>query len=254
MENTHLFDEQADNVINPLTGTRPYPAINQVEHKGNWGVGKFEGLIGSLQRTARNGLFVGLNYTYSHADNDSDIDPENVACRACSWGNAAYDVRQNLYIQSSYPLPLGDNIALRNWTISGVASIRTGLPLNITLTRATTVMADGNNTSQRPNAPQRDGTPVGPKGEVVGEWKLDKTFGDGAKAKPRGVIYIVSGAGGAELYNPEQQTDPSSWQTFTDKFISQVHSLSVVDIKGKTLRLKQVSESGESVDAFQVSK
>jgi hypothetical protein len=101
---------------------------------------------------------------------------------------------------------------------------------------------------------QADGTSRGPKGEVAGEWKLDKTFEDGAKAKPRGVIYIVSGAGGAELYNPEQQTDPGSWQTFTDKFISQVHSLSVVNIEGKTFRLKQVSETGETVDSFQVSK
>jgi hypothetical protein len=30
--------------------------------------------------------------------------------------------------------------------------------------------------------------------------------------------------------------------------------LSVVDIKGKTFRLKQVSETGETVDSFQVSK
>jgi hypothetical protein len=99
-----------------------------------------------------------------------------------------------------------------------------------------------------------DGSPAGHKGEVAGKWTLDKTFGDGAKATPHGVIYIVSGAGGSGLYNPEQQADPASWQTFTDKFISQVHSLSVVDTEGKTLHLKQVSETGETVDSFQVSK
>jgi hypothetical protein len=103
-------------------------------------------------------------------------------------------------------------------------------------------------------ARQPDGATAGAKGEIAGEWKLDKTFGDGTKAKPHGVIYIVSGAGGAGLYNPEQQTDPASWQTFTDKFISQVHSLSVVDIEGKTLRLKQVSETGETVDSFRITK
>jgi hypothetical protein len=100
----------------------------------------------------------------------------------------------------------------------------------------------------------RDGSPMGPKGEVAGEWKLDKTFGDGAGTKPHGVIYIVSGAGGAELYNPEQQNDPASWQAFTNKFISQVHSLSVVDIEGKTFRLKQVSETGDVVDSFRIGK
>jgi hypothetical protein len=89
---------------------------------------------------------------------------------------------------------------------------------------------------------------------VAGEWKLDKTFRDGANAGPHGVIYIVSGGGGAGLYNPEQQSDPGSWQGFTDKFISQVHSLSVVDIDGKTLRLKQRSETGEVLDSFQIAK
>jgi hypothetical protein len=101
---------------------------------------------------------------------------------------------------------------------------------------------------------QPDGAPAGPKGEVAGDWKLDKKFGDGDHGKPHGVLYIVSGAGGAELYNPEQQTDPASWQTFTNKFISQVHSLSVVDIDGKTLRFKQVSETGEVIDSFRIAK
>ena len=99
-----------------------------------------------------------------------------------------------------------------------------------------------------------DGKPAGPKGEVGGDWKLDKNFADGASAKPHGVIYVISGAGGAGLYNPEQQNDPKSWQPFTDKFVSQVHSLSVVDIEGKTFRLKQVSETGEVVDSFRISK
>jgi 3',5'-cyclic AMP phosphodiesterase CpdA len=99
-----------------------------------------------------------------------------------------------------------------------------------------------------------DGAPAGPKGEIAGDWKLDKEFGDGEHGKPHGVIYIVSGAGGAELYNPEQQIDPASWQTFTNKFISQVHSLSVVDIEGGIFRLKQLSETGEVVDSFRIAK
>jgi 3',5'-cyclic AMP phosphodiesterase CpdA len=102
--------------------------------------------------------------------------------------------------------------------------------------------------------PQPDGSLSGPKGEVAGDWKLDQTFGDGAAAAPRGVIYIVSGAGGAALYNPEQQTDPSSWQPFTSKFFSQQNSFSVVDIDGKTLRLRQISDTGKELDAFRIVK
>ena len=39
------------------------------------------------------------------------------------------------------------------------------------------------------------------------------------------MIYVITGAGGANLYNPEQQDDPASWQPFTHKFLSQVNSL-----------------------------
>jgi hypothetical protein len=102
--------------------------------------------------------------------------------------------------------------------------------------------------------PQPDGSPSGPKGEIAGDWKLDKSFGDGATSVPHGVIYIVSGAGGAELYNPEQQTDPASWQPFTNKFFSQQNSFSVVDIEDKTFRLRQISATGKELDAFRIVK
>jgi hypothetical protein len=102
--------------------------------------------------------------------------------------------------------------------------------------------------------PQPDGKPVGPKGEVAGDWNLDHQFGSGAQAKPRGVIYIISGGGGASLYNPEQQTDPASWLPFTDRFFSVQNSFSVVDIKGKTLLFRQISIAGKEVDSFQISK
>ncbi len=94
----------------------------------------------------------------------------------------------------------------------------------------------------------------GPKGEVSGEWTLDKHFSDGAKAKPKGVIYIVSGGGGAKLYSPEQQGHPETWQPFTDKYIAQVNSMSVIDVDGGTFALKQISATGEEVDRFQIRK
>ena len=61
------------------------------------------------------------------------------------------------------------------------------------------------------------------------------------KTRPDGVIYLVTGAGGAGLYNPEQQDKPETWQSFTDKFISKIHSITVADVDGKTLTVRQVS-------------
>ncbi|MBI3207280.1 MAG: metallophosphoesterase [Candidatus Solibacter usitatus] len=60
---------------------------------------------------------------------------------------------------------------------------------------------------------------------VPGMWTLDKKYDGVTNTKPDGVLYIVTGAGGARLYNPEQSGDPASWQEFTSKFVSNVNSL-----------------------------
>ena len=92
-------------------------------------------------------------------------------------------------------------------------------------------------------------------GRVVnGRWTLDKKFNGKGNAKPNGVIYIVTGAGGQGLYNPEQQKDKDSWQKFTKKFISTIHSFTVVDVKGNSLTLRQVDVNGKEVDKFKIVK
>lgn len=89
---------------------------------------------------------------------------------------------------------------------------------------------------------------------VAGKWTLDRTFNGTTDTTPEGVLYIVTGAGGAHLYNPEQQDDPASWQEFTFKHVSKVHSLSVVEVDGKSLLLKQVTTDGEEVDRFTLTR
>ena len=91
------------------------------------------------------------------------------------------------------------------------------------------------------------------KGPVAGTWTLDKAFDGKTKTSPSGVIYIITGAGGANLYNPEQQDKPDTWQAFTNKYIADTHSLTLVDINGRTLTIHQISEDGTELDAFQVT-
>ena len=74
------------------------------------------------------------------------------------------------------------------------------------------------------------------------------------KTRPEGVIYLVTGGGGASLYNPEQEDDPASWQEFTHKFVSKVHSLTVADVNGKVLTIRQISLRGQELDRFRVTK
>jgi len=89
---------------------------------------------------------------------------------------------------------------------------------------------------------------------VTGDWKLDKHFDGKTNTVPKGIVYIVTGAGGQELYNPEQNDDPDSWQKYTYKFLSTVHSLTLADVNGKSLTIKQISADGKEIDAFTITK
>jgi len=99
-----------------------------------------------------------------------------------------------------------------------------------------------------------DGKPMRQKELVAGRWSLDKTFDGRSNTRPDGVIYLATGGGGATLYNPEQQDDPASWQDFTTKFISKVHSLTVAEVDGSTLLVRQVSLEGAELDRFITNK
>ena len=93
------------------------------------------------------------------------------------------------------------------------------------------------------------------RGKVVnGRWTLDKEFDGKRNTKPNGVIYIVTGAGGQGLYNPEQQKDMDSWQRFTTKFVSTVHSFTIMDVNGSELVLRQIDINGKEVDRIKITK
>lgn len=94
-----------------------------------------------------------------------------------------------------------------------------------------------------------------PAGKIVtGAWTLDKKFDGKDITKPNGIIYLVTGAGGQGLYNKEQQDDRDSWQGFTYRFVSKVHSFTVADVKGKTLTIKQLAPDRTEVDSFTITK
>jgi hypothetical protein len=109
--------------------------------------------------------------------------------------------------------------------------------------------------AQNNAAPVADEKARTPRGRHVdGELTLDKSFDGYIDTTPSGVIYLVTGAGGQHLYNPEQQDDPASWQAFTFKHVSKVHSLTVADIDGTTLSVRQLTVDGEEVDRFVIKK
>jgi Calcineurin-like phosphoesterase len=89
---------------------------------------------------------------------------------------------------------------------------------------------------------------------VDGDFELDTAFDGERDTTPEGVLYIITGAGGAGAYDPDQTDNTPTWQPFTKKFVSDVYSFTVVDVDGKTLTLRQVSETGDQLDRIVVTK
>jgi|GEM_PF-432466 hypothetical protein len=96
---------------------------------------------------------------------------------------------------------------------------------------------------------------------IPGDFTLDHEF-DGVKnTRPNGILYVVTGAGGKELYDPGFYKEPKNWLheednnvAYVAKFYSEQHSLTLFEIDGKTLTWKQVTETGMVVDSVKVTK
>jgi hypothetical protein len=104
---------------------------------------------------------------WSHAITDASIGAgeavsvENNSCIACDRGSTNQDVRHTFTSNAVYQLPFGQGRrfvnsgvvgkAIGGWDLSGIMTARTGLPVNITITRKANVMLDGITSSQRPD-------------------------------------------------------------------------------------------------------
>jgi acid phosphatase type 7 len=94
-------------------------------------------------------------------------------------------------------------------------------------------------------------------GAVTGTALCDKQFQDNNPmliAKPNGVIYLVTGGGGANLSGGPIAANPKRWQNFTKVFIANTHSFTNCEINGRQLIVKQISEDGAEIDRFVLNK
>jgi hypothetical protein len=204
---TNLLNTTYINLIDPATGLRPYPAFGQVQGRGNRNNSSYEGFVASLQRTFTRGLSLSANYTYSHeidqgaaGGGDSDF-PQNPACPSCERASGDFDVRHGFNANAIYDLPFGRGRAFLNapgvasailgqWSVTAIATARTGLPVNVTEDRSSTAVATGYTTSQRPNlVPGVSLTPPG--GHRLGQWINPAAFalvsGSGYGDAPRNI-------------------------------------------------------------------
>jgi hypothetical protein len=166
-EGHHLFDKYSVNLINPATGKRTLAAFGSFGMKANDGNNNFNAMQASIQRRFFQGLLFQMNYMWSHGIADASTGSgtsvafQDMGCRACDRSDSPADVRQTMTTNGVWQLPFGhgkqfftSGLASQifgGWSLSGLASARTGTPVNITISRKAAALPDGNTSSQRPN-------------------------------------------------------------------------------------------------------
>src|SRR5262249_27440771 len=134
------------------------------------------------------------NYMWSHAINDGSLGggeadavaPQNVFCRACERASSDQDIRHVFSTIGVYRLPFGAGqrylsrsgfarAIASGWSLSWIATARSGRPVNITIKRAAGDVPNGYNVSQRPDIVA--GVPLTPShGQTVSQWINPEAF------------------------------------------------------------------------------
>ena len=106
-----------------------------------------------------------------------------------------------------------------------------------------------------------DPTKREPRGTVSGAFKIDQAFDGAANTHPDGIIHIVSGGGGANLYVTNDKTidavkkeNPPSWAPFTARYFSGAHCFALVELTPVKFHLRTLTLKGDEVDQITIDK
>jgi hypothetical protein len=104
-----------------------------------------------------------------------------------------------LTMNGVYELPFArHNRLLGGWEVAGIASARTGLPVNITVSRTAAALPDGNTSSQRPNLVP--GVPIYAANQSINNWFNPAAFSVPANGTWGNLgRYIANGPGAFEI-------------------------------------------------------
>jgi hypothetical protein len=124
---------------------------------------------------------------------------QNMGCRACDRSSASTDVRHVFTTNGVYELPFARGRRfIGGWEIAGIASARTGLPVNIAVSRSASAMLDGNTSGQRPNLVA--GVPIYAASQSINSWFNPAAFSAPANGTWGNLgRYIATGPGAFEI-------------------------------------------------------
>jgi len=191
-EGHDLFDQWSTNLINPATGKRPLPNFGKYGIKGNTANNNIHSMQAQIKRVFHSGFLWQANYMWSHAITDASsgageqVQFENSNCRACDRSNSPYDFRHSFNSSVVYQLPFGPGqrylpftgVAgkiVGGWELSAVGTARSGLPINVTISRSSSALPDGNASNQRPDLVPGVSL-IPPGGQTINEWLNPAAF------------------------------------------------------------------------------
>ena len=136
--------------MNPTTGAG-IPVLqfgnrfSQIDFKTSGGTDHYDSLQTTINRRFSRGLTAGFQWTYGHSIGDTGGSNEaqttqNPFNYMQDRGNNAFDVRHSANLSVLYELPFHPqnravNSALGGWEVGGVFNARTGVPIDVTLSR-----------------------------------------------------------------------------------------------------------------------
>jgi len=95
--------------------------------------------------------------------------------------------------------------------------------------------------------------PRSQRGDLKGQLAWDTAFDGRKHTTARGVIHIITGGGGAHLHL-KGKSSLIRPKPYVARIVSEENSFSLLDIKGRSLRFRQIGARGRVLDWFTLSK
>ncbi len=150
---------------NPTTGaaitTREFGnRFAEVDYKTSGGNDHYNSLQTTINRRYSHGLTFGVQHTWGRSIGNSEGSNEALTAAnnysfAADYGNNLYDIRHSMNATALWEIPVGKDKAVKlsgpadhvlgGWEVGGVLNFRTGVPIDLRITRADVVYRDKRN-------------------------------------------------------------------------------------------------------------